>query len=298
MASIEGRIISLIEAKSRQQNIYNNLKSLKQFHNYQFFTAIRGSDRKLERRGLSKGEHGLWQSVLSILDDTKNIKGNYIHLLEDDAVISDQFFRWAENLPVKAGTAHIYFTDMWVGKQNFSQLKSISTEAKKSNKIFLVKDKGYSGCTSSWLIHKDHIPHVRSLLKHGFQEASRARIPIDNFIRSLIYKGQIRVKISLPFLTSICLKDQYKSSIQDSSTESILATRLFECFLRRRLSVLSRPQDLKALQYVLNAFMTTNEIDDWIEEILIPFFERNNKYRYTLDTRLAGEPRNEQSSPH
>lgn len=294
MATLEGRIISLPEAKSRRDAITQNLASLGQTNAYKFFTAIRGSDNHHNRQGLSKGEHGLWKSVLTILGNSAKIKSDYIHILEDDSTLSNDFFQWAKHLPKESSNTHIYFTDMWVGKQNFYDLKKLAEKAKKENTTISITDKSYSGCTSSWLIHKEHIPYVRKLVENEFSTMNTTRIPLDNFIRRLVHSGELNVKVSLPFLTSIELKEQYNSSIQTTLSKSILATRLFECLLRRRLSVLSESKDLDILSSILNDLMNADEIDNWLTDSLIPYLEAQKKYRYFVDTRLAEEPGNEQ----
>ena len=290
MATFEGVIISLPEAKLRRRNIKQNLKKLGHTNNYKWFPAIQGSHDQKNRKGLSKGEHGLWLSILTILESSIDTKSDYLHLLEDDAVLSSQFFEWVTRLPSEPSNTNIYFTDMWVGKQNFHGLKDLAKIAKKKNKTIAITDKSYSGCTASWLIHKKHIPYVRSLLRHGFETINSTRIPLDNFIRRLIYSSKLSVKVSLPFLTSIDLYEQYESSIQDSAIKAVQATRVLECLLRRRLSVLSEPKDLNITSQILNDLMTSEEIDEWLAESLLPYLEGKNKYQYTMDKRLAIEP--------
>lgn len=158
MAHAFGIIISLPESKARQTRLTQHLESLDIAQHYSFFPALRGSPSAAERRGLSSGEDGLWRSVLAVLNQPQN-GADYLHILEDDAELSPQFWQWLQQLqPHQNKDCQLLFTDMYAGATVYPKLLALTHQARKANRI-------------SWLIPQHQIPAVRRTLDHAYYRA-------------------------------------------------------------------------------------------------------------------------------
>lgn len=291
MASVRGLIINLPEQQARRERSLAQLQQLGQAASYALLEAERGCDDPLERRGLSRGEDGLWRSVLKALSSDLR-DAEYLHLLEDDAQLSPQFFPWLASVPADPPPVMLVFTDMYVGPMNYGDLLNLMRQALASQRFGWLSGDAYSGCTSSWLIHRSHLPGVRQALE-SYYHGAQQRIPIDNYLRRLIQEGTLTARVSLPFLTSIDLASQRGSTIQAEEAPRVLATRLFEALLRRRLSLLQSAEDLEPLGGLIGELMTGDQINQWLAGTA-KFGTNIQMYRYRLDPRLLDEPDNPQ----
>lgn len=291
MASVRGLIINLPEQQARRERLLAQLDQLGQRPSYELLEAERGAEDARERRGLGPGEDGIWRSVLKALRCDLGA-AEYLHLLEDDAVLSSAFFRWLEALPVDPPEVTILFTDMYAGPSIYSNLLAVKRQALQSQQLVWLSGSAYSGCLSSWLIHRSHVDQVRRELEDYYQQAEQ-RIPIDNYLRRLFQQGTLKAGISMPFLTSIDLPAQRNSSIQVGESARVHATRLFGSILRRRLSVLQSPQDLEGLAELIDALMSPEQLNQWLETTT-KLAKEMDLFRYRLDPRLLGEPGNPQ----
>lgn len=291
MASVRGLIINLPEQQARRERLLSQLELLGQSASYQLLEAERGSEDPQQRRGLHRGEDGLWRSVLKALSSEMQA-AEYLHLLEDDALLSAPFFRWLESLPADPPPAMLLFTDMYVGPANYRNLLALMRQALASKTLGWLPGTAYSGCTSSWLIHRAHLPQVRQELESHYHGAEQ-RIPIDNYLRRLIQNGSLSAMVALPFLTSIDLSSQRSSSIQDGENAKVLATRLFGTLLRRRLSVLRSATDLETLGPLMGELMHADQLNQWLAAT-VALADDMGVFRYRLDRRLLDEPGNPQ----
>jgi hypothetical protein len=295
MASVRGYIINLPEAEERRQRLQRHLHQLGIASHYQWFTAQRGARSSDERRGLSPGEDGLWRSVLLLLEQAELGSASYLHIVEDDAELSGAFWQWLCALDAQAPLEQILFTDMYAGASVYPGLLKALQRLRQQKGQGWLGSKAYTGCTTSWLIHRDHLAQVRQVLLKAYSQ-DEARIPIDNFLRRLLQSGQLRARVSLPFLTSIHLGEQRGSSIQLEETRAIQCTRMLGALLRRRLSVLHTADDLKDLGPLLEALLGADATDEWMAHQLLPALQQRKALRYRLDPRLQHEVGNPQAS--
>jgi hypothetical protein len=293
MAALAGRVISLPVAKARQARLASHLQSLGIHKHYSFFPALRGSVEPDERRGLSPGEDGLWKSVLAVLSEPLS-GADYLHILEDDAELSHQFWRWLQRQPQHNSEIHLLFTDMYAGPTLYPALLARAQQARQDNQIQWLAGQAYTGCTTSWLIPQQQVSTVRRALEDAYHN-SAARIPLDNQLRRLVLSGELKAAISLPFLTSINLAEQTSSSIQQDEPAAVQATRLLGALLRRRLSVLQQPDDLQPLGSLLATLLDSATLDQWLATGLIPALQHHQALRYRFDARLLAEPDNGQA---
>jgi len=295
MATVRGYIINLPEARERRQRLQSQLHQLGISQHYQWFEAQRGASSPAKRRGLSPGEDGLWRSVLQLLHQAELGQADYLHILEDDAEVSGAFWQWLTGLSTKPSQEQLLFTDMYAGASVFPGLLSALQPIRANRQQAWLGGKAYTGCTTSWLIHRAHLPLVRQRLSEAYG-AMAARIPIDNLLRRLIQSGQLSARVSLPFLTSIHLGDQRHSAIQQQEDHAIHHTRLLGALLRRRLSVLHTSTDLEMLGPLLASLLGPEGLDAWLAERLVPDLQQRKALRYRLDRRLLQEPGNPQTA--
>jgi hypothetical protein len=295
MASVSGYIINLPEAVERRERLERHLHQLGIASHYTWFEAQRGADESNARRGLSPGEDGLWRSVLHLLERAELGSADYLHIVEDDVELSRQFWQWLCALAPQAPQEHILFTDMYAGCSVFTALLGVAQQIRQRQEQGWLGGQVYTGCTTSWLIHRQHLDQVHQRLLEAYNQPT-TRIPIDNLLRRLLQTGHLSARISLPFLTSIHLGAQMCSSIQLEESPAVQSTRLLGTVLRRRLSVLSTAQDLLELGPLLEALLGSDNTDQWLAEVLIPHLHRQGALRYRRDPRLLVEPGNPQAT--
>ena len=128
MATIKGFYINLDTSVSRKTKVEQNLQQQGLNDWYRRFPAIKATDEEASKKGLYKGELGLWRSWMCILKgEIKSTKIIVIYILEDDAVIGPTFKKFASKLD-ESERFDILFTDMHVNAQIYTRLqKSIYT---------------------------------------------------------------------------------------------------------------------------------------------------------------------------
>ena len=96
MAKIKGFYINLEAEKEREKILIKELSEKGRLEVYSRFSAIEGDKAGAEEKGLSKGEDGLWKSWIKLLENVKTDEKNfdYIHIIEDDVIISDEFYKF------------------------------------------------------------------------------------------------------------------------------------------------------------------------------------------------------------
>jgi GR25 family glycosyltransferase involved in LPS biosynthesis len=294
MARIRGYVINLLEAAERRGRMAQQLTDLELLPHYRLFEAKRGSSSEESRRGLSQGEDGLWRSVLALLRSAPLDEADYLHILEDDAVLTQAFCNWITKLSRDSPKHQIWFTDMYAGASVYPSLYALVKKTRANEAQAWMGGKGYTGCTSSWLIHRDHIQKVHNELAYAYNNLEK-RIPIDNLLRRLLQEGKLTAQISIPFLTSIHLDEQQQSSIQTQETIAVQATRVFGAILRRRLSHAQSPEDARLLGPTLAQLLPEEEINEWLAQDLIDNLKQRKALRYRYDPRLLEEKGNPQA---
>ena len=131
---------------------------------YQRFNAIKGDKTKetITKKNLSDGEIGIWKSWIKILEtESRNKHKNYryLHIIEDDAVISKEFYQIIERIASNNFPFDILITDMYVNPPLYKELSGEYRKLIKLGKYAITTDL-YSGCIASVIIPTEKINYI------------------------------------------------------------------------------------------------------------------------------------------
>ena len=299
MAKIRGYYINLKSADKRNQLLTANLKSLDKEKNYTRFEAIKISSSP---KSLRTGEYGLWlswSSLLKQIEKEPNKEYDYIHIIEDDVILSSEFFKFIDIIDGREAVADIIMTDMYTNISIYNVYSNIISEIVNNNNNIPIKTiEEYTGCLSSCLIHRSKISKIRKIVDAAIEKEHL--LPIDNYLRKLSKSGKIHIITTIPFLTSVRYEFIKNSTIQErrgniSNEEALIAdTQIYNTHLRRLLSVFRKREDMNAMMSTVikliehrkhNTDMLKIELVEKINSLITD----QNILRYRRETRLDGE---------
>jgi GR25 family glycosyltransferase involved in LPS biosynthesis len=295
---ILGKIISLPSSQARRTQIRKEIDRYHLAADYSFFNAVDGKLNHQANSQLHPGEEGLWQSVLTLIEEIRELGAqfDYLHIMEDDAELSEQFLKWSNQERPPEGLANrIIFTDMFIEAALYAQLLPKAETLRIYSTQAWFDGRNYSGCTSSWLIPWKQLNHLYCVLSEHYQADPRSRLPLDQVLRQAIREQRLDSAVLFPFPTSVRLTSSSLSSIQRSAGQAVHATDLFNTILRRRLSYCSHPSDLNQIGSVLEVLLVDQQsIDAWLL-LQTQHLSSSKRFRYRFDPRLLGLPDNPQA---
>ena len=302
MKNFKGIYINLAECVERRRQFKGQLNTLGISGYYERFEAIKGNKDEAKLRGISAGEIGLWKSWMKILEDQKDKKKDYyyIHIAEDDALLSKTFVELIEKVGEEPDW-DILATDMYVNPSIYKSWQESHRKLFRENKIGIIKGI-YTGCTSSMVIPIQSCDKILELLKKEWI-TNKNLIPIDNMFVRLSQNKEIRIARSAPFVTSVREESITDSTIQSQLdvNQAIKSTQQICFHLRRQLSVFNKSND--AIQIASEVMKLAkmagedieNNIEDQLLADLVQLMEMNKLTRYKHRKNLIGEPLNKQS---
>jgi GR25 family glycosyltransferase involved in LPS biosynthesis len=306
---VRGFVLNLASAAQRRDRITSHLAQMALPGRYDIIEARLGNSDKQHRGQLSVGEDGLWQSCLALLEQAlaENLAVDYIHILEDDCILSTQFCAWAHRIVADKMPPHaLLFTDMFVEATLFAQLQPHAAAAFAEQRVQVMPGVHYSGCTASWLIPLAMLQPLLAHLREAYQRPGHEKLPLDIQLRDSIHARALDAGVTFPFLTSIDLNDQASSSIQNQKQASVAATNHFNAMLRKRLSYCRDDSDFTdlgpTLCQILNPSSKTIKQeessrlnnDQWLKQLALELDEKR-MFRYSFDQRLLHQPGNPQA---
>ena len=306
MAKIRGRYINLASSVDRKKILTENLTNMGYQHVYTRFNAFEGDENKNDRKGLSKGEHGIWKSWIELLKQEERDKQkhdyDYLHIVEDDAVISREFFKFTDELPKERLKAGIVVTDMYTNISIYRELKkTIYENIRNKDERYRLLD-AYTGCLSSCLLHRSIISYLLQKLENEFATSSEL-IPLDNYLRRESLRKEIRIYCTLPYLTSVHISSISESTIQNRQKEprAIITSQKYCTYLRIKLSVyrdtIKTSDFVEAICSLMKETKNDQRQSAEIEvDIFNDFIQKEKVLRFKPDERLKNEEDNEQSS--
>ena len=306
MAKIRGRYINLASSVDRRKILTENLVNMGCQHAYTRFNAFEGDENEGDRKGLSKGEHGIWKSWIELLKQEEKVKQkhdyDYLHIVEDDVVISREFLKFADELPKERLKAEIIVTDMYTNISVYKELKkTVYENIRKKDERYRLLD-AYTGCLSSCLLHRNTISNLLHKLEKEFKTSSEL-IPLDNYLRRESLKKEIRIYCTLPYLTSVHISSISESTIQNRQKEprAILISQNYCTYLRIKLSVyrdsIKTSDFIEAISSLMREIKNDQRQSTEIEvDIFNDFMQKEKVLRFKPDERLKNEEDNEQSS--
>jgi GR25 family glycosyltransferase involved in LPS biosynthesis len=232
---------------------------------YQRFNAIGASLAEAHSVGLkSAGELGLWRSTLALLQslELQDLQPNgLIHILEDDAIVCDQWpFHLASTLPSLLNqhsvSFDLLFTDSFLTPSLARKLSALD-QLRSVDELFFLDGGLYLACTSSYILPVSSLRSLVLLLLESFER--RPLSPLDMVLRDLMLTRKLRVLISSPFLTTI--DSTASSGIQSNRRSSVLLKMQIDILLRRQFFVESLPL-LSDLQSWFGDLLSSGSGDD------------------------------------
>lgn len=303
MNHIKGYYINLESSIKRRQEMDYQIKNLGYKDTYERYNANTSTNEEAIERGLNKSELGLWKSWQGILEAEIKKCGNqeyeYLHILEDDAIINREIWKLTEKLRKHKHNnleIHILFTEMYVNAQFWLELKGKLEELKKDGAIIINK-KYYTGCASSALIPRKEIRYVYDILQERLN-SSEPLLPLDNMFRQLKEDKILKIGCTLPFLSCVREAEIRKSTIQDREKirNAIDCTQEINALLRRSLSIMNNKNtDEEIAQKIIQ--LATVRGGGNISGILKGMLRIANDqqlFRYKYDERLLEAPDNGQ----
>jgi GR25 family glycosyltransferase involved in LPS biosynthesis len=283
---IKGFYINLASQVDRDQAMRFQLDRLGLVDVYQRFDAVGASLAEAQSMGLkSAGELGLWRSTLSLLqslEDQSLPLTSLIHILEDDAVLGDQWaFHLASTLPALVAEPSVdfdlLFTDVFLTPSLARRLRELD-RLRLPDELFFLDGGLYLACASSYLLPASSLKPLRSLLLQAFE--CRPLQPFDMVIRDLMLTNQLRLLIAYPFLTTIA--SGADSAIQTTRASSVSLRMELDILLRRQFFADNPPllsdlqlwfkDFLSSMPHADQAVMIAGLIDHWESSGLLPSY--------------------------
>ncbi|MEO8666964.1 MAG: glycosyltransferase family 25 protein [Bauldia sp.] len=212
--SIRGYYINLDRAEERRKSMELQLEKYGLSENYARFPAIDGKafPKREGGRLLSDGEVAIFRSHRDVLSQSAHA-GAYVHVLEDDAVLSALLKPFLGNA-LKLGLFSIFdvvFLDFIVAPDLYQigLLRAASTKAfsktlpERAPSDFAIIDGElvYFLGASSYIVNPDAL---RRLLKAFEAEwDAGVKLPVDHLFRREIRAGRLRAGCALPFVTTV-----------------------------------------------------------------------------------------------
>ena len=204
MPKFKGFYSNLDKDKEREMILRNELDKRGKLAEYEKFAAIEGHTDEASKKSLKAGEHGLWKSwikLLEIIENDKDANYDYVHIIEDDAILSDQLYDLIEKLASKKTMIDILMTDMYANISIYRTFeKHVAESLNQKERWKLLTTRSYTGCAASCIIHRSKIKKIKTLLREEYKSSNL--IPIDNYWRRMSKEGRLTIVTTIPFLTT------------------------------------------------------------------------------------------------
>jgi GR25 family glycosyltransferase involved in LPS biosynthesis len=311
MLKTKGFYINLSSEIQRNNEIKNHIKDSNPGYEFERFEAIRGTFAEAKERSLTAGEMGIWKSWLKILEKeylTQDKNYIFLHIIEDDARLGDLLAKAVNILKGKEIGYDIIFTDMYVNPSIYLSFQKEFEKIHKKGSLKIISNI-YTGCLSSCLIHQSKISKLYKIL-NGYYSSNRQLKPLDNVLRNLMLKKELKIGVTAPFLTTVDIKYISDSTIQSKNHPVVTATQEYCTVLRQELSTFKNIKNKrrllskmkKLIDIKMEKFMiamdedyehTTNEIA--ISKI-IEKSEELCLFKYKYRENLIGDQDNQQNN--
>ena len=298
MAKLKGYYINLDKDKERERILRDMLGKKGKLFMYEKFTAVEGNIKEASKKSLRAGEQGIWKTWIKLLKkiELENHKDyDYVHIIEDDVIVSEEFYSLISEMSGKETEFDILMTDMYTNVSVYKVFeKHVSKTFEETEQLKLLTTGSYTGCCASCIIHKNKIKKVRLLLEEEYKSSNL--IPIDNYLREKNKKGEIAVVTTIPFLTTVQLSSISASTIQDrhEGESAITNTQIYNTFLRRRLSIFRKQTTFESMVKIAERIVgknrkRKNDLETNLIECMNTFLVQERALRYRVDERLQNE---------
>jgi hypothetical protein len=205
--SFRGYYINLDRSPERRARIENQLSRYGLAERYARVAAVDGSTVSREPpHRVKSGEYGCFASHVAALR-AASASDSHIHVLEDDAVLSQDFFSTMNRIVGQRGFEQLdlLFTDIGISPDSVTvgaieRIVRADHGGFKPMTLVDLRSLNFT-CTTSYFVARRSIDKLRVLLEESLRAGPE--LPIDLELRRLVRSGQLRAAVSLPFLTSV-----------------------------------------------------------------------------------------------
>lgn len=296
---IIGYFINLESSKKRRKRMEEHLHDMGWQENYERFEAIKGEDDESQIRGLSNGEMGIWKTWIKILEKAKECNPNeydFLHIIEDDAIMSPKMIDEIKKLNESDNNADIITTDMYVNEEIWRASEQIMGDLKEKDTTTLTTT--YTGCLTSSLLRSKSIDKIYRHLTSTYKRKEKL-IPLDNTLLRYSNEGKLKILCTIPFLSTIECRHGNGSDIQEFKRyiPAVELTQELNSLLREQMSWLETDETVIDILRTLNKLAETANDTEYIKSLLntaLEYANTRNILKYKHDPRLAGEEKNKQ----
>ncbi len=179
---------------------------------YQRFPAADGNVLQLPNSHLTESEIGCFTSHYLLLKGCLGSR-SHIHVMEDDAVISDitNLVIEQEILSGRVEQYDMLFTNTGLWLQDLEACRRYWDAANitrtSSGRIvsFVAHLIAYRNSASSYIVNYHSIPNLLRILEENLHNG--AKLPIDLLLRTKVERGEIKAMCIFPFVTTVLLDD-------------------------------------------------------------------------------------------
>ena len=236
-ASYQGYYINLDRSTARRAAIEAQLSSLRIAHRYRRFAGADGNSLGVASTKLRAGEIGCFTSHALLLQQAAQ-EGRHLHVIEDDVVLAPIAAAVLDH-HIAQGVLErfdLVYTDslIWPDSRHLGMCKRLFDEcvapASSGESLavrgFVCLDLANMvfACTSSYLASNGSLARVGTLLRDALE--SDPQIPVDLYLRKLLYDGKITATCIFPFVTSITLSNDSTIPERYASHVSVLAANI------------------------------------------------------------------------
>ncbi len=224
--SYHGFYINLDRSAARRVAMDAQLSALGLKDHYRRFAAVDGNSLPPSRSGLRQGELGAFFSHMRALEAVRSSRGGAIHIMEDDALLSEHVRPVIEDA-IGAGLFQrfdILFTDI-LAPPHLGMLKALKSafdrveiSAKRALRLSDLQVLDLAGqnfsCLTSYVVGVNSIDRMLAL--YAEEAKNGPSKPVDLFVRDCIGTGKLRAAFLFPFVTSFRLEEIASSTIGGS----------------------------------------------------------------------------------
>ena len=236
-----------------------------------------GDEPQLDRGLKSRGELGIWQSLVSVFGRIST--GDFadvVHVVEDDAAFSEGIvaaIAEVSRLMLSAsalGGADIIFLDYFLDRDLFAHVISRRAGLAPGSLELLPAKNAYLACCGSFLVKRSSAAYLSTLLARILESADVV-MPVDIALRSLLRLGAISGFVVIPPLGAPSWEQDDSSTIQTHADSSVRLAQRSHLLLRHLAAGLKSPLWCAQRLEAMHGVECTLKPASGVEEFLLYF---------------------------
>ena len=275
---MKGVFINLDRCSSRKNSLLRQLEfaglSTVEYQRFSAFDPV-GDEPQLSKGLKSKGELGIFRSLVSVLNQISN-EGfdDIVHVLEDDAhfpagsagaVASVSRLMLTQPNLFKAD---IIFLDYFLSRDLFAHVVSRQAKLAPGSFEFIPANPFFLGCIGSFLVRRSSASYLSMLLSR-ILDSAESLAPVDITLRKLLRLGVISGFLLIPTLGAPGWEQDIDSTIQVHTRNDLRLSQRSHILLRLLSSGIKSPfwcaQRLEEMYGVPAPLTPDDDINDFLQ---------------------------------